>query len=260
MKSYRHIIIFTVFLIFVSILLYLDPIPQDVEYHDFADQRKLFGIPNFWDVMSNLPMFFLGSYGLYISFTNYAKRPDFAAKQIPFVLCYGILLTCFGSAYYHWAPDNDTLVWDRLPMTLMFMPIFSLLIYDFVDRKLGQIAFYILVPLGIFSIFYWQYTESIGAGDLRPYVFIQFFPMVIAPFILWLYPKKTKYVRYIIFIIAWYIVAKICEYYDDAIFDLLGFWSGHTIKHLIGGISLFYVLKLIVAWEKELLDNVEPEA
>ena len=75
-------------------------------------------------------------------------------------------------------------------MTLMFMPMFSLLIYNFIGRKEGQIAFYVLIP-GVFSDFYCQYTESIGQGDLRFYVFVQFFPMLIAPVILWLFSKRT---------------------------------------------------------------------
>ena len=79
--------------------------------------------------------------------------------------------------------------------------------------------------------------------------------MVIAPFILWLFPKKTDYVKFIIFIIGWYIVAKLCEHYDDAIFNALDFLSGHTIKHLVGAISLFYILKLIVAWETDLIKD-----
>jgi hypothetical protein len=253
MYNYRYIIIYLIFFLFVGILFTLDPIPQNLDYHNFADQRMFLGIPNFWDVISNAPMFLIGAYGLYLSLKNYRLRPDLAAKLIPLVLCLGIFTACFGSAYYHWAPDNNTLVWDRLPMTLMFMPIFSLLIYDFVSIKIGRIAFFILVPVGVLSILYWQYTESIGQGDLRLYVFVQFFPMLIAPFILWLFPKKTEYVRYIIFILGWYIVAKICEHFDDAIFNSLGFWSGHTLKHLVAAISLFYILKLIVAWEHELI-------
>jgi hypothetical protein len=255
MHTYRYHIIFIVTLLFVGVLFMIGPIPQDLDYHDFADKRKIAGIPNFWDVMSNLPMFFLGSYGLYLSLKNYFMRPDIVAKLIPLILCLGIFLACFGSAYYHWSPDNNTLVWDRLPMTLMFMPIFSLLIYDFVGTKIGQIAFWILIPVGIFSIFYWQHTESIGQGDLRFYVFVQFFPMVIAPFVLLLFPKKTVYVKYIILILCWYIVAKVCEHFDDAIYEALSFWSGHTIKHLVGAISLFYVLKLIVSWEKTFLET-----
>jgi len=251
MYKYRYYIILILLFVFTGILLSLDPIPQDLDYHDFADQRKLWGIPNFWNVVSNLPMLFLGAYGTWLSLRNWSFRPDFVSKWLPLVLCLGIFTACFGSAYYHWAPDNKTLVWDRLPMTLMFMPIFALLIYDFIGKKEGQISFFILVPLGVFSVFYWQYTESIGQGDLRFYVFVQFFPILIAPFLLWLFPKKTNYVRFIIYILAWYILAKIFEYFDDSVFGYLHFWSGHTIKHLLGAVSLMYVLKLIVAWEKE---------
>lgn len=231
----------------------MDPIPQDPAYHSFADQRSILGISNFWNVISNLPMLFIGLYGFYVSFKDVSQMPNLVTKLIPLTLCLGILTACFGSAYYHYAPTNATLFWDRLPMTLMFMPIFSLVIYDFVGRKPGEITYYLSVPFGVFSILYWQYTESIGTGDLRPYVLVQFFPMVIAPFILWLFPKKTTYVRYIVLMLLWYIVAKLAEHFDAAIYETLGFWSGHTIKHLVGAISLWYAIRLLIAWKKTLL-------
>ena len=61
LQNYRYQIIFLVFLIFVGVLLFLNPLAQDLEYHDFGDQRMIFGIPNFWNVMSNLPLFFPGN-------------------------------------------------------------------------------------------------------------------------------------------------------------------------------------------------------
>ena len=252
MNKYRHYIIGLVFFLFMAILFSLSPIPQDRAYHDFADQRIIMGIPNFWDVLSNLPMLFLGILGLTQTFKRFNEFPDWTTRLIPLVLCMGIFTACFGSAYYHWAPNNPRLFWDRLPMTLMFMPIFSLLLYDFINPRIGSMAFYFLVPFGVFSILYWIYTESIGKGDLRFYVFVQFFPMVITPFILWLFPKKTSYVKYIVYILAWYIVAKLAEHFDQIIFDTLGFWSGHTIKHLVGAISLYYILKLLSEWQDTL--------
>ena len=45
-------------------LLLLPPISQDQGYHHFADQRTLFGVPNFWNVVSNLPFMAVGSVGL----------------------------------------------------------------------------------------------------------------------------------------------------------------------------------------------------
>lgn len=252
-----HIILYTsILLLFVIILAQKGPIPQDLEYHNFADQRRLLGINNFWNVVSNIPMFFLGIYGFRLVFSNFKRRPDFTAKWIPVVLVFGVFITSFGSAYYHFAPDNDTLVWDRLPMTLMFMPVFSLLIYDFIGKNWGKWAFLISVPLGVFSIWYWQFTEQIGAGDLRFYAFVQFFPMLIAPFIIGLSSKKTRYTHYFWLVLGWYVVAKFFEHYDLYTYQVLGFWSGHTLKHLIGAISLFYLMKLIHAWNDTFVDLI----
>ena len=136
-----HIHIFLVALIATILGLWMvGPIPQDPTYHDFADQRTIIGIPNFWNVASNLPMLFLGAFGLWRSLFNWPHRTDLVARLIPLVLSLGILSASAGSAYYHWAPDNLTLVWDRLPMTLMFMPLFALLIYDFIGKKEGNLA------------------------------------------------------------------------------------------------------------------------
>jgi hypothetical protein len=228
----------------------MGPIPQDLQYHDFADKRKIAGIPNFWDVASNLPMFFIGLFGLAYSLRTYNDRDGLVAKSIPILLSIGIFTACFGSAYYHLAPDNQTLVWDRLPMTFMFMPLFALLVYDFVGRKAGEWIFYIFIPFGVFSVFYWQYSESIGHGDLRPYAFVQFFPMLILPFIIWLFPKKVSYLSYIFHILGWYILAKIAEHFDHFLYNFTGFWSGHTIKHLLACVSLYYIIKLLMEWKR----------
>ncbi len=244
-----HIHIFIVALVATIIGLWMaGPIPQDPAYHDFADQRPFFGIPNWWNVVSNLPMLFLGAFGLWRSLSDWPHRTDLVARLIPLVLSLGILSASAGSAYYHWAPDNLTLVWDRLPMTLMFMPLFALLIYDFIGKKEGSLAFWLLVPLGIFSVFYWWQTEASGHGDLRCYAFVQFFPMAAAALLVLFTPKKIAYTRYLLLVLGWYVAAKLCEHFDDAVFDFLKFWSGHTVKHLLASVSLFYVLRIVDKW------------
>jgi hypothetical protein len=45
-------------------LLLLPPISQDQSYHHFADQRTIFGIPTFWNVVSNVPFLAVGAAGL----------------------------------------------------------------------------------------------------------------------------------------------------------------------------------------------------
>lgn len=241
-------IIISLLLLSIVGLSLADPIAQDLAYHDYADQRTILGIPYFWNVVSNLPMLFIGAYGLRQCARNWSARPAGVARWIPLVLSGGIFITCFGSAYYHWAPSNATLFWDRFPMTLMFMSLFALLMYDYLGRRAGTYAFWLAVPLGMASVLYWHFTEAAGAGDLRPYALVQFFPMLAAPVLILFYPGKVFYVRYILLIIGWYAVAKVFEYFDREVYAALGFWSGHTLKHLVGAIGLVYAMKILDGW------------
>ena len=145
----------------LAILLLLPPIPQDPSYHQFADQRTLLGIPNFWNVVSNLPFVVVGAMGLW----------QFGRDRARFVLFLGIFLTGFGSAYYHWNPNNDTLFWDRLPMALAFMAILTVAVEEHVSAKTGAILLWPLVALAVFSLLLWRWTD-----DLRLYAWVQFFP------------------------------------------------------------------------------------
>src|SRR5262252_7082729 len=79
-------------------LFLLPPIVQNQNYHDFADQRTLFGIPNFWNVVSNVPFIGIGAIGLW----------QFGSSQATMLLFLGIFLTGFGSAYYHLEPSDQT--------------------------------------------------------------------------------------------------------------------------------------------------------
>ena len=120
--------------IFVSVmvasmlcLLFLPPIAQSQNYHDFADQRTILSIPHFWNVVSNLPFIAVGAAGLW----QCRRDPAIA------VLFIGILMTGFGSGYYHLDPNDRTLFWDRLPMTIGFMAILAIAIEDRLDAKAG---------------------------------------------------------------------------------------------------------------------------
>lgn len=112
-------------------LALLPKIPQDQAYHLFADQRTLFGIPNFWNVVSNIPFIVVGAAGL-------ARFRDDAARIVLFL---GFFLTGIGSAYYHWDPNDGTLFWDRLPMTISFAAILSLVVQERVGARMGRSCF-----------------------------------------------------------------------------------------------------------------------
>jgi len=42
----------------------VSPIPQDQAYHNFADQRNILGVPNFWNVATNIPFVLVGIMGI----------------------------------------------------------------------------------------------------------------------------------------------------------------------------------------------------
>lgn len=168
---------------------------------------------------------------------------------LPYVVYFiSVALVALGSAYYHWAPSNDRLLWDRLPMSIAFMAFVSAIVADRIDRKAGNIWLLpLLVALGLLSLVYWHWTEAMGHDDLRFYAFAQFYPIVMLPFVFWLFPKHHYTASsYIIWMITWYGLSKILEHFDKEVFDVLGNTiSGHTLKHLAAAVAAFVVLRML---------------
>src|SRR6266700_3868307 len=48
----------------VAAACWFPPLPQDPTYYVFADRRTFFGIPNIWNVCSNLAFVLVGAFGL----------------------------------------------------------------------------------------------------------------------------------------------------------------------------------------------------
>ncbi len=235
----------------VSVVLiavfFVDPIPQDLEYHQFSDQNTYWGIPNTWNVLSNIPFIVVGLFGLvglrHVNPVDVSGR----YKTVSLIFFIGLTLTGFGSGYYHLAPSNETLIWDRLPMTIAFMAFFSFVLLMHISERIGSILLWPLIVVGAGSVFYWAYTESIGVGDLRFYAVIQFLPMLLIPTIVCIFPRAAYKSVYVWGVIAVYIAAKIGEHFDDQVYVLLGV-SGHSLKHVVAalsGIAFFYAIRSI---------------
>jgi len=212
----------------LAILPLLPPIAQDPSYHQFADQRTLLGIPNFWNVISNLPFVVVGAIGLW----------QFRRDRASFVLFLGIFLTGFGSAYYHWDPNNDTLFWDRLPMALTFMAILAVAVEERVSAKMGAVLLWPLLALAVFSLLLWRWTD-----DLRLYGWVQFFPCIALPLLFVACPPKYSSTFYWLIAAALYAFAKLCEFYDHAIYSIGSILSGHTLKHLAAAGACLAILR-----------------
>jgi len=208
-------------------LLLVPPITQDQSYHQFADQRTLLGIPSFWNVVSNLPFIAVGAAGL--------RR--FHHDPATIVLFLGIFLTGFGSSYYHWNPNDGTLFWDRLPMTLCFMAILAGAVGERVNPRAGAALLWPLLATGLFSLLLWRWTD-----DLRLYVWVQFFPCLALPLLFLMFPPKYTGTFYWIIAAALYALAKLLEYYDSAIYSAGSILSGHTLKHFAAAAACFAVL------------------
>jgi Ceramidase len=208
-------------------LLLLPPISQGQSYHQFADQRTLLGIPNFWNVVSNLPFIAVGAVGL--------RR--FRRDSATIVLFLGIFLTGFGSSYYHWNPNDSTLFWDRLPMTLCFMAILAAGVKERLNARAGAVLLWPLLAVGVFSLLLWRWT-----GDLRLYAWVQFFPCLALPLLFLLLPPKYTGTFYWVIAAALYALAKLLEFYDGEVYSAGFILSGHTLKHLAAAGACFVVL------------------
>jgi hypothetical protein len=140
----------------------------------------------------------------------------------------------------HYAPDNQTLLWDRLPMTVAFMALYVALLGHCFDRQLAQRFLPLALLTGAASVLYWSYSESRGAGDLRYYAVVQFLPMLLIPTLLLRWPPKALRVSYLWSMLLLYLAAKLCEYFDDTLAGHLPFLlTGHALKHLFSGAAGF---------------------
>lgn len=242
----RIIRIYTLVVLTVGCIVpvsFLQPVPQALSYHLFADARTFWGIPNFWNVVSNLPFVFIGCAGFIC-----VKRSEVlgSIKLVYFCLFTGVILTGFGSAYYHLQPDNNSLVFDRIPMTIVFMALLSATIAEFIDMRWGIALLFPLLIIGIVSVWWWRMSETKGQGDLRLYALVQFYPMVFIPLILILFPngKFNRSTKALLFVVLWYVLAKICEFFDKEIFAWGHLISGHSLKHLAAAASTWNLIEL----------------
>lgn len=246
MKSNHKLAILScIAIIAIAIVFSMNPIAQNIDYHNFIDSRSNFNIPNFNNVLSNTGFILIACFGFTKTvFTN-------NKSNLLYFLLGGIFLTGIGSGYYHWNPNNTTLVFDRLPMVIVFMTFFTFIITNYITNKNHNIYFTLLLGIGILSVLYWSYTESIGTGDLRLYILVQFLPILLIPIILLLFKKKNNNIHYIFPVLAFYILAKLTEHFDKSIYTISNeVISGHSIKHLLAAIAAYYIYKWMHSLQK----------
>ncbi len=229
----------------VAGFLLTPPIPQYLAYHAFADDRTLFGISNFWDVVSNLPFLVVGVWGL-VYLARHGDSVCMPRLMPAYVLLFaGIALVAPGSGYYHLAPTNETLVWDRLSISIAFAGLIAVVIGEFVSIRAARRLLLPLLVVSVGSVWYWAATEARGVGDLRAYALVQFLPVLILPIVFLRYEPAMGGKKYFWYMLLFYAAARVCELFDKQIFAFGGLLSGHTLKHLFAAVALTFLLRAL---------------
>ena len=234
---HAYLIVSILIAIVVTGIFMIPPIAQDPAYHDFADHRGLLGIPNFLNIVTNLAFLAVGIAGIILC----TAHKTLGARRAWMTCFTGVALVSFGSGYYHFAPDNSTLVWDRLPMSIGFMALTVAVLADCIHPRLEKIWLAPAILLGLASVLYWHYS-----GDLRPYVLVQFLPLLLIPAAWSAFGGARQDGGYLLMALAFYVLAKLAEYFDRGVFELTGeLVSGHSLKHLLAALALFAVYMML---------------
>jgi hypothetical protein len=211
------------------------PLPQDPAYHDFADRRVVLGLPHAVNVLSNVGFLLVGVWSLARVTAATLPRWERVAGML---FGAGLLLTGVGSAWYHAAPSNATLLWDRLPLSVLFPTVLAVVVGDRVSAAAGRALLAPLALAALASVAWWHLTD-----DLRAYAVAQFLPMLLIPLLLLLLPGRRPAAP-LVAGLALYAVGKLAEMADAHMLALGGLLSGHTLKHLLAAAAA----ALIVQW------------
>ncbi len=222
----------------------LPPLAQNQAYHDFADKRAWLGIPNFGDVASNLGFAVVGVLGLACLLGDRGRTlfPDRRAALPWIVFFAGAALIAAGSAWYHLAPRDGTLFWDRLAMTVAFMSLVAAFVADRIDLRLG-VAYLLpgLLAFGVVSVWVWAASD-----DLRLYALTKAFPILGIPILCALFPGRVTRFRFALEALLLFALASLFEALDTEVFAALGgAVSGHTLKHLVGAAAVWRFLAML---------------
>ncbi|HEY6271157.1 MAG TPA: ceramidase domain-containing protein [Terriglobales bacterium] len=230
----RWIVLAAIMVAACVITAMLKPVPQPDWYHNFADARTFVGVPRAVDVLSNIPFLAVGLAGLYSTLRN--RTQSLEQRWALAVLFVGLFLTGFGSGYYHLAPDNQRLEWDRLPMTLAMAGILAFLVANRL-RSMPWWILPVLVIVGVGSVVEWAWSERVGMGDLRWYGLYQALTFIVATALVVMFPAPGEPVKALVFALGANVAAKLFELLDKQIFAIGGVVSGHTLKHLAAALG-----------------------
>jgi hypothetical protein len=181
---------------------------------------------------------------LFLLQPNTGTFSDRHERWLYVVMFAGLILTSFGSAYYHLEPGNARLVWDRIPIMMVFMALLAAVIAERVSVVAGLCLFPALQAAGSCSVLLWRSGEMQGHGDLRFYAAVQVYAILILLLLLLVPAKYTRSSDFAV-VVGFYVLAKILEESDRPVFALGHLVSGHTLKHLAAAAAGYWILRML---------------
>lgn len=229
----------------VVLMLAYGVIEQPANYHEFADHSSWAGVPHAADVLSNSGFALIGLWGWW-RLSAQRQHPAIRAGWFGYrLLLAGLVLTTVGSSYYHLAPDNFRLVWDRLPIALACAGLLAGVRAETVARAVAPAVVYfdprseaaILALLAVGSVAWWYFTGLQGRGDLRPYLLLQILPILLVPLWQAIHGSDRRDRIWFGAALVIYVLAKATELNDHELLAAFTFISGHTLKHLLATLA-----------------------
>ena len=238
-------LLIVIIMVLFVLLMVQGPIVTPMRYLTLADNRQWLSIPNAWNVLSNIPFLIVGVWGLSVLFKPNVIVFRQPREKIFYVLFFfGVFLAGLGSMYYHWTPDYFHLMWDRFAITVAMTGFFCAIIAERISINFSRFILWPLLILSFFSVYYWYYSTTQNNEDIRIYVFFSVsLPALLIPIMLLLFKTNYTQSQYIWIAFIFFIIGRICEGYDLAIYKLFKYWlSGHTLKHLWMALSCLLIL------------------
>lgn len=246
MKRYLHFIPTFAIALVVALMLLHGPIAQPEQYHTFADLSLWAGIPHAADVMSNLGFAAVALWGA-LRLWPQRNHPAIRAGWLGYgVFLISLLLTSFGSTYYHLAPDDWRLVWDRLPIALACAGLLAGVRAQLVPRANVNVEVIALAAFAVASVAWWYVGQRSGVGDLRPYLMLQIAPLVLIPLWQAVYGADRADRLWFGFAVVLYVLAKTAEVHDHEMHSALGWITGHTIKHVLASAAAWVLVARLI--------------
>lgn len=229
----------------VAAVGWLPPLAQPRAYHLFADTRAWSGVPHLFNVLSNAGFVLVAWLGLRTLPRAAVAAGDGVAQCVPYaVLFLALAATGVGSAYYHLAPDNARLFWDRLPMSIAFAALVAVLS---AERWGGRIGVWLLLPLlaaGLGSVWWWRLSIASGTENVLPYFVFQGWTVLVVLLLSWS-SARHLHRRYVLAAVLLYVLALAAEWLDRIIYSWGQWLSGHTLKHLLAALAAYQLVRLL---------------